>query len=242
MNLISKLIGKLLYYVYEMISGINPQDFQYFSNYAIAIAFTTFLIKIIVFPLSYRSLKSTAEIQTLQPQLQELQKKYGKDEITFARKQQELYKQAGVSPLGGCLPLFIQLPILFAMYNVFRMPEVYAFTNPTEYEAMNKAFLWISNLNMPDKTTMLAFLASGIQLLQSQIMMNATNTKKNQKSDIQNSMQMMQYVMPIMLYFVYKDLAAGIAFYWVINILLSILQQIITNRLVLKNKENKNEA
>lgn len=226
-----------------MIANANPEDFEHVSNYAIAIAVTTLLIKIIVFPLSYRSLKSTAEMQALQPKVAELQKKYGKDEMTLARKQQELYKEAGVSPLGGCLPLLIQLPLLLAMYNVFRMPEVYAFKNAAEYEAMSKVFLWIPNLNMADKTTILAFLASAMQLIQSQLMQKATGSQAGQKKDVQNSMQMMQYVMPIMLYFIYKDLAAGIAFYWVINIFLSIIQQLITNKLVLKNKDaGKDEA
>ncbi|MDD4089920.1 MAG: YidC/Oxa1 family membrane protein insertase [Tissierellia bacterium] len=142
-------MGMLVKLIYDMVSVI---DSTYISAYSIAIIISTILFKLIVLPLTLKQSKSMKKMQEINPKIQELQQKYGKDPQTLQRKQMELYKDANYSPFSGCLPLLIQFPILIAFFYVIREPVKYIFTDQAFYDSINRAFLWIKDLNVSENS------------------------------------------------------------------------------------------
>ncbi|NLY21109.1 MAG: YidC/Oxa1 family membrane protein insertase [Tissierellia bacterium] len=234
MNILGQIMGTLMRVVYDFISNTIPTEPEQFSYYAMAIIVTTFIFKLVMIPLSIKQAKSTAQMQKLQPEIQKLQEKYGKDAQTLARKQQELYAKEKINPMSGCLPLLIQMPILLAFYRIFLEPTTYVFT-PAVYEAMNKAFFWIPNLNLPDPTGLvLPLIAGGATYLQQKMM----QPPQQQGPGAQQAQQMtntMSIMMPIMIFMMYRNFSAGIALYWVANVAFSIAQQKIVNKIVARD-------
>lgn len=117
MDLISIPLGWLLRIIYQLV-----------NNYGFAIILFTLITKFILFPLTLKQQKTMAQTQLIQPKLNELQKKYGEDREKFSEESMKLYKKYGVSPFSGCLPMLIQLPIIFALYTVIREPLAYIFS------------------------------------------------------------------------------------------------------------------
>lgn len=243
MRYIYQFVGWILRMSYEFVNKINPGDSSVFSNYAIAIIIMSLIIKLITAPLSIKQQKSMAKTRALQSKIKEIQEKYGNDTQTIARKQQELYKEAGVNPMSGCLPLLIQLPILFAMFAVVRQPEIYVFTESGMYESINKAFFWMSNLNNADKTMILPILSGVVSLLSQKLMMKnqaqVSTGNKEKDAAMQQSNNMMMYMMPIMFVFIYRNLPAVIPLYMIINQGLQSIQQVFINNMFLKEQEGE---
>jgi YidC/Oxa1 family membrane protein insertase len=129
----------------------------------------------------------------------------------------------------------VQLPIIFAFFAVFREPAKYAFTDPGFYESMNKTFLWIKNLEVADPYLWgLPLLAAATTFVQS-ITMSAATTDPQAKA----TQRTMNYFMPVMIFMASRGFAAGLALYWVIGNIFAIVQQMISNRSLLKIKEEK---
>ena len=242
MRFIYQFMGFVLRSSYELVNSILP-DSRMISNYAIAIVIMSILIKLITLPLTLKQQKSMAKSRALQPRLKELQEKYGNDAQTIARKQQELYKEAGVNPLGGCLPLLIQFPILIAMWRVVQEPTTYVFTEPGFYDSINKSFLWIENLNNVDTTMILPILAAVLSFLNTKLMtkMQATPSTGDKERDeaMKKSNDMMQLMMPLMFIFIYRSLPAVLPLYMIISMGLSTIQQLFINRMFQAEGENK---
>jgi YidC/Oxa1 family membrane protein insertase len=179
-----------------------------------------------------KSSKKLAEIQHL---LKKIQNKYKNDPQTMQLKMSELYKQHNYNPASGCLILLVQLPIIFAFFAVFREPARYAFTEPGLYEAMNKTFFWIQNLEVADPYLW------GLPLLSALTTFLQTKTMPAANSDPQSAatMKTMNYFMPVMIFMAARGFAAGLALYWVIGNIFTIVQQIISNRSLLKIKEER---
>lgn len=197
------------------------------GSYALAIIVFTVFIKLALYPLTFKQLKSSRAQQALQPQLQELKAKHGNDKVKLNEETMRLYKENNANPIAGCLPTLIQFPILIGLYNslytLIREPGVHA------------SFLWIKNLALPDFWSVvppgstqhiynglfiLPVLAGGLQWIQQRMMMNpAANQDPQQK--MMN--QMMQF-MPLMVIFFGFRFPAGLALYWVTNTLVSIIQ------------------
>lgn len=235
MDFLNRLMGLLLKGVYDFVSSVNPNEIEVFSNYAITIIITTIIFKILTLPFTIKQARSMAETRAMQPRIQELQKKYGNDQQTLMRKQQELYKESGYNPMSGCLPLLIQFPILIAMYNVFRQPEVYAFTDPVMYAAMDKAFFWIKNLNEIDTTLIMPIITAALSYVQTVVMTPKPAEGVNDPTASMNNS--MKFTMPIMLFFIYRNLPAGLPFYWAINTVISIIIQVFINKKIAGEKE-----
>ena len=147
---LGKILGSLLRFVYDMVSttGIETANLSY---YAIAIILTTIIFKLILLPVSLHQTKSSKKMAEIQPLMKEVQNKYKNDPQTMQIKMQELYKENNYNPASGCLILLVQMPIILAFFAVFREPAKYAFTEPGFYEAMNKTFFWIKNLDLADQ-------------------------------------------------------------------------------------------
>jgi YidC/Oxa1 family membrane protein insertase len=185
-------------------------------SYGIAIILMTIAIKVVMFPLTQRQMHSMSAMQEIQPKTKYIQDKYKDDPKVMQQKIMELYKENGVSPFGGCLPLLIQMPIFIAFYqSLFKMSKV-EFLN-----AANPGFLWIANIGKPDPYYILAVLAAATTYYQQKISM-VDSKDPTQKT--------MLYFMPIFMAFIAYKLPAGLPLYWVVFNILGILQQLYVNR------------
>ncbi len=201
-------------------------------NYGIIILLLTLIIKIILFPLTYKSYMSQAKMRVLKPQVDELTKKYPADKA-MERQQatMKLYKQAGVNPMGGCLPMLIQMPILIALFYFF----------PGAIELRQQSFLWATDLASYDSIATLPFTIPfyGNHVSLFCLLMTATNiiymiiNNKNQpQNDQMKGMQTMMYIMPVMFLFIFNSYSSGLSYYYFIATLITILQTWIIRKFV----------
>lgn len=198
-----------------------------------AIILLTILIRIILFPLSKSSITSQKRLQTLKPKIDKLKEKHKGDKEAFGKASMELYKREKINPMSSCLPLLIQLPILIAVYQVFRIglgngsfDLLYSFV--AHPGTINSMFLGIVNLAEPN--TPLAVLAGISQYIQTKMIISTKgkNKKKEKKGkdDIASAMsKQMLYMMPILTIFIGMSLPSGLVLYWFISIVLTVVQQ-----------------
>lgn len=199
----------------------------------IAIIILTVLIRILLYPLSLKSIRAQKEMQDLQPKLEALKKQFGKERDKLAEATMKLYKEERVNPFSSCLPLLLQLPFFIALFQVFSngtKPEslsvLYSFVaNPG---VLNQQGLWGAvNLGMP--SPLLALLAGAAQFWQGHMLVRRKPVIKSEASKdeefatIMN--QQMTYVMPIVTVFIGWKFPAGLALYWFLTTLLLALQQ-----------------
>lgn len=201
-------------------------------NYGIIILLLTLIIKVILFPLTYKSYMSQARMRVLKPQIDELTKKYPADKA-MERQQatMKLYKQAGVNPMGGCLPMLIQMPILIALFYFF----------PGAIELRQQSFLWANDLASYDSIATLPFTIPfyGNHVSLFCLLMTATNiiymvmNNRNQpQNDQMKGMQTMMYIMPVMFLFIFNSYSSGLSYYYFIATLITIIQTWIIRRFV----------
>lgn len=201
-------------------------------NYGIIILLLTLIIKLILFPLTYKSYISQAKMRVLKPQVDALAKKYPADKA-MERQQatMKLYKQAGVNPMGGCLPMLIQMPILIALFYFF----------PGAIELRQQSFLWATDLASYDSIATLPFTIPfyGNHVSLFCLLMTATNiiymiiNNKNQpQNDQMKGMQTMMYIMPVMFLFIFNSYSSGLSYYYFIATLITILQTWIIRKFI----------
>ncbi len=233
--------------------------YHLFGDFGLSIVVLTLVIKLILFPLTIQQLKSMKANQALQPKMQEIRKKHANDQQAQALAMQALYKEYGVNPLAGCLPLLIQLPVLYGLYfalnTVLRNAShslatvnapLYSFVAIYQHfpDISFKWFSWLQFLNpilhtnwswafslgSPDPTHILpviAGLATFVQLRMSQpkTAPAPANGKAAPPDPSQQTMKMMQYIMPFFTFFLGLTFPAGLALYWTISALFQATQQ-----------------
>lgn len=207
-----------------------------FKDLGVAIILLTAVIRIVFWPLSRSSIKSQKALQDLQPKIEGLKKQYGSDKAALSQATMDLYKNNKVNPFSSCLPLLIQLPFLFAVYQVFRdglnskLGLVYSFVSRPE--SINTLSLGFLNLAKPN--IYLAVLAGLAQFWQAKMMMSSKPTvdtagsKDESMAAIMN--KQMLYFMPAITIFIGLSLPGGLTLYWFVLTLLTALQQLITFR------------
>jgi len=220
-DIITKPLGMILSFIYNIT-----------NSYGLSIILFTILTKLLLLPLAIKQQKSIIEMQKVQPLLNEIQKKYKNDPQTMQAKTLELYKEAKYNPASGCLVLLIQIPIIFAFFKVMREPTVFAFKDINVYQAMNKTFLWIKNLENPDPFMWGLPLLAGITTYIQSATMSAVQDPKTR-----DSMKTMNIILPIFIFMAARSFPAGLALYWVVSNIFSIVQQLISNRSLAKVKE-----
>lgn len=206
------------------------------NNFGLAIILLTLFIRGLLVPITLPSLRSAKKMQDLKPQLDKLKLKYKDDKTKLQQAQLELYRQSGVNPAAGCLPQVAQLLILIALYQVF---IAFIANGKINGEAVNMSFLWL-NLAHPDPVYILPVLAALTQLVLSIMMQSgleshiAAPKNKDARQKEENSLEMAQgmqqqmlFLMPIMTGIVALRFSSGLALYWVVNTLFSIIQQYI---------------
>ncbi len=201
-------------------------------DFGMAVIALTLIIRLLFYPLMVQSIKAQKALSELQPKIQEIQNKYKDDKEKQARATMELYQKEKINPFGGCLPLLIQLPILFALYRVFwqgfqpeAMGMLYSFV--PHPGAINPTFLGIINLG--EASLVLAVLAGIAQFFQTKMITPKTPKSKKEGGQMAQFSGMMQkqmlYFFPIFTVFILWRLPAAVGLYWVITALFSILQQ-----------------
>ncbi len=190
------------------------------GSYGLAIIAFTFIIRIVLTPLMMQQVRSQKAMTALQPQLQEIQKKYAKEKEKLSQETMRLYKEAGVNPFGGCFPLLIQMPILGGLY--------YALLNLSTTPEFRAPFLWLPNL--ADKEGFPYILI--ITMVASQFLYQRIMTPPTPAADPQQQAtnRMMQF-MPLLFAVMFINFPAGIVLYWVATNIVSIVQQYIIMRL-----------
>ncbi|MCQ2135451.1 MAG: membrane protein insertase YidC [Bacteroidales bacterium] len=199
---------------------------RFVSNFGIIILLMTILIKLVISPLTIKSYKSSAKMQALKPEIDKLNEKYPKQEDAMKKQQaqMELYRRADVSPMGGCLPMLLQIPILWAMFRFF----------PASIELRQQGFLWAEDLsaydsildfgfNIPlygDHISLFAILMAVTMFFYSKMNSSQMSSDPNMKS-----MQFMTvWMMPIMMLFICNNLSSGLSYYYFLSNLITMLQ------------------
>jgi len=183
---------------------------RFIPNYAVILIIFPLLVKVVFWPLTVRSTKSQIKMQQIQPLLNELKEKYKDDSQKQQQEQLRLYREHKVNPLGGCLPLLIQMPVLFAMFFVFRLT--------IEFRG-EPAFLWINDLSQPDPYYVLPVLMGATQFLQQKLSPTPMDPK----------MAPMMYAMPVVMIFIFLKFSSGLNFYYTWFNVFSIAQQLYIN-------------
>jgi len=204
------------------ISNLFSTIFRFFRgfipSYGIIIIIISILLKFLLYPLTHKSFESTHKMQKVTPLMKELQVKYKKDPQTLNQEMRKLYKEHGVSPLGGCLPMLLQMPIIFAIYPVIRY----------SIDMRQSSFLWLSDLSEPDKTLILPIAMAVFMFIQQKLMSPSKDkiAEMDEKQQAaQQSQKMMLYIMPVMMFFIFKSLSAGLVLYWTVFSVIGTIQQ-----------------
>lgn len=208
---------------------------NYIPSFGIVILILAVLIRLVISPLTYKSYVSMAKMRLIKPQVDELAKKYPKQEDAMKRQQatMELYKKAGINPMGGCIPLLIQMPILIAVFRFF----------PASIELRDQSFLWADDLSSYDSVLNLPFSipfygdhVSLFALLMALSMFVYSYYNYQQTASAQLQMAgmkfMMVYMMPVMLLLWFNSYASGLCYYYLLSNLLTIGQTLVIRRMV----------
>ena len=202
-------ISKVLLIIFLAVHSVVP-------NYGWVLILFAVAIKILVYPLTHKSYESMARMQEVQPKIAALREKFKNDQQRLSQATMKLYKEEGVNPLGGCLPMLLQMPIFFALYKLFYNIEL----------RQAPFVLWIKDLSRPEEILIAGFglhvlpvLMAGSMLLQQKM------TMKDPKQAF------MVYLMPAFLLFIFWSLPSGLVLYWTVFNILTILQQMLINHL-----------
>ena len=182
---------------------LNTTD-KYVGNFGVSIIIVTILIKIMLLPLTLKQDKSMKEMKKLQPELEKIKEKYANDKQMLNIKTMELYKEHKVNPLGGCLPLLLQLPILFALFGVLRNGII----------PKDSSFLWLK-LSVPDPFYVLPVLNGAVSFFQQKLMGSA---------DSNPQMKNMMYIFPIMMIMFSLKMPSGLQLYLLTSSILAVVQ------------------
>jgi YidC/Oxa1 family membrane protein insertase len=213
LSFLVNILSQLIQYLYNLTAAIG------IPNYGLAIILFTIVIKLLLFPLTSMQIRSMRVMQELQPQLQEIQKKYKNDPQKSQQAMMELYQKHKVNPFSGCLPLLAQMPILYALFSALRnffSPE----NHPAYVNMEHASFLWIPNLGQPD-LYILPILAVIFTFLQ-QKLSSPTGVDQTQKT--------MLYVMPLFMGWISRSFPAGLAIYWIMYSIISGLEQLFLRK------------
>ncbi|MDH5599615.1 MAG: membrane protein insertase YidC, partial [Cyclobacteriaceae bacterium] len=205
---------------------------NFLGNYGLIIIIMVVIIKLALSPLSYKSYVSMAKMKVLKPEIDKIKEEVGDDMTKVQQEQMKLYQQVGVNPLSGCIPIVLQMPILFAMFYFF----------PQSIELRQQSFLWANDLSTYDSIATLPFSIPGygshvslfvLLMTLSTILFTWSN---NQVSSVQGPMKTFSYLMPVILMFVLNSFPAALSFYYFVSNMLTFGQQALIRKFVDEDK------
>lgn len=225
-NLLFRPLFNLLVFLYNVVPG---------GDFGLAIILLTVIVRLVFFPLSVKALVSQKELGKLQPKIKELQEKHKNDKQALGRATMELYKEHKINPLGGCLPMLIQLPVLIALYSALNLG--------LKPESLNALYSFVHNpgvikqiafglIDLTQKSPYLAILAGALQWVQSKqaVSLQAPTSKNEPASTTMQMSKQMLYFFPVMVIIIAWNLPTGLTLYWVTATLFSILEQFYIKR------------
>ncbi len=214
-----------------------------FFDLGVAVILLTALIKIVLHPLGIKAARSQKEMESIQPEVKKIQDKYKENKEEQAKKIMELYKERKINPFSGMLPLFIQLPILISLFQIFRrgleneeMVHLYNFINPPEI--INYSFLGIVDLSSPN--IVLAIIAAAGQYYQMQMI--STKKKDGEKQDTAKAIQtQMVYFLPGFTFIILLGMPSVVGLYWIVTVVFSVFQQYIIKKEYKEKEDGRNK-
>lgn len=211
---------------------------KYVTNYGLLILLMTIIIKLVLFPLTYKSYQSSAKMRVLKPQIDDITAKIPADKaVERQQATMSLYKKAGVNPMGGCIPVLLQFPILIAMFRFF----------PASIELRQKSFLWATDLSSYDSifswegtipliTNIYGNHVSLFTILMAAAIIVSTILSGNQMQTAGNpqmaSMKYMMYLMPVVMIFWFNNYSAGLSYYYLLSNVITIIQTLVMRKFV----------
>ncbi|WP_051600840.1 YidC/Oxa1 family membrane protein insertase [Eubacterium sp. AB3007] len=211
--------------------------YEILGNYGISLIILTVIIKLLLYPLYKKQIMSTMGMSEMAPKMQAIQRQYANDKEKMNEKISELYKEEGVNPMAGCLPMFIQMIIIMGLFQLLRYPLQYLSSEDMVF-AVHESFLWINDLAQPDPWILpiLAGIATFISFW-----MSSNNGSMPGGSQSNAMMLVMRYGFPIMIVWLAKTYPAGLAWYWFISQFIQIFYNIRFNQLRKKAREKSEE-
>jgi len=198
-------------------------------DFGVAIVLLTIIIRLLFSPLSIKALRSQKALSKIQPKIKEIQEKHKGDSQAIGQASMNLYKEHGVNPFSGCLPLLLQIPVLIALYQALRaafLPESLSLLyssvhNPGSIEVMSLGFI-----NLAQKNYYLPFVAGILQWLQARQGMQGQSQNGSQDATASAMNKQLLYIFPIMIVFISWSLPTGLVLYWITTTLFSLGEQL----------------
>lgn len=227
LNLIVLPMGKILSFLYSFI-----------GNYGVTLILLTLIVKLVTFPLYKSQMLNTLKMAELQPKMKDIQARFGHDKALLGAKMQELYKEEKYNPAGGCLPMLIQMPIIFGLFSLLRDPLSYISDQQLIF-AVHEPFLWIADLSHPDKWILpiLAGVATFISFSLSQQAQMGTG-----QANPASGMKVMKYIFPVAIVLIGRSFPAGLAIYWFFGQFIQIFISIHLNSVRKKMNQQKEKS
>ncbi|GAB4243844.1 MAG: membrane protein insertase YidC [Ekhidna sp.] len=204
----------------------------FLSNYGLIITLIVLIIKLILTPLTYKSYMSMAKMRVMKPELDEIKEKYEGDMQKQQQEQMKLYQQVGINPLSGCIPMLLQMPILFSLFFFF----------PNAVDLRGKSFLWADDLSTYDSILNLPFEIPfyGDHISLFTLLMTITTVltimTSGQSSSVQGPMKTVQYMMPVMMLFFLNNYASGLTFYYFVSNMTTLGQNLLFRKFIDEDK------
>jgi YidC/Oxa1 family membrane protein insertase len=215
-------------FIAQPLSHLLTWIYDFAGDYGISIIFFTLIVRGCLFPLYATQIKSQMKMQTVQPKIQEIQKKYANDREEMNRQMMELYRKENFNPASGCLPLLIQFPILLGLYTLLRNPLNFIGENIPMILAIHDKFLWIQDLSQPDPWILP--IMAGITTFLSFTITQGNTPETGNMGQMQGMMKMMKYFFPVMIVWMGHTFPAGLTLYWFIGNIFTIVQYQILSR------------
>lgn len=230
LGVIARPLGWLLSFLYGFI-----------DNYGITIIIFTIIVKLCLYPLYIKQTKSMARMSEVQPKMAELQRKYANDKETMNIKMAELYKEEKFNPMGGCLPMVIQMPIIMGLFALLRNPLAYL-SDDSMLFAVHESFLWMMDLSQPDKW-ILPILAGIATFIAFSLNQQQTADATGAAAQMNGMNKMMKFIFPIMIVWMGRSFPAGLAIYWalgqVMQIFFNLHLKSVRNKMKEESKKKK---
>ena len=215
-------LQKFFYFIHTGVHTVIPNNN---ISFGLAIIIFTIIIRLVLLPLSIKQTKSTAKMSAIQPEMKKVQEKYKNDPQKAQQEVMKLYKENGVNPMGGCLPMLIQMPILFALFYVFN-----------KLNMQGAGFLWMTDLTKPDPYYILPILSTVTTYFSSKLMQPAGDSAQSKQTSTMNT------GMAIFMGFMSLKFKGALVLYWVINNILQVAQTLVINKIELAKKDRFNTS
>lgn len=239
LNFIASILGKLMRWTYESLSA-NFTEPTNISFYAIAIILMTLLVSLMIIPMTVSQQKQAERTKIFKPKMEEIQKKYGYDQQIMQQKMQQLYKEEGVTPgLSGCLVMIIQILVLFGLFRMMNDTTKYVF--PEGLDNIRTNFYWVPNLLVKDPLWFGLPLLTSLSQFAVQLFSMKTNPQM-QQGGAMGSMNNMFLVMPLMYFFLFRGLPAGLPLYYTLSSVFRLVIMVIMHfYMIAKKGDQENE-